>query len=117
MKLNHAHHPWSIEFQTKEVNPRSNELSDEEIVSVESDAIDNIEYQSLHSAFKFSFKRVSFDGPESTPQDMVYYAWQVLQVFDKELLWYLASWGNGFIMLSIWLISGSGFLKMLCSSF
>ena len=87
MKLNQVHHPWSIEFQTKEINPRSSELSDEEILSVESDAIDNVEYQSLHSAFKLSFRRVSFDGLESTPQDMLYCAWQVLQVFDKELLW------------------------------
>src|SRR5215216_1330026 len=113
MKLNQVHHTWSTEFQTKEVNPRSSELSDEEILSVESDANDNVEYQSLHSAFKFSFRRVSFDGPESTPQDMVYRAWQVLQVINKELLGYSASGGNGFITLSIWLISGSGFLKML----
>ena len=34
---------------------------------VESDAIDNIENQCLHGAFKFSFRGIAFDGPESTP--------------------------------------------------
>ena len=63
MKLNQAHHPWSIELQAKQINPRSNKLSDEEILGVEPDAIDDIEYQSLHGAFKFSFRRMSLDRP------------------------------------------------------
>ena len=108
MKLNQAHHPWSIEFQTKQINSRSSKLSDEEILSVEPDAIDDIEYQSLHGAFKFGFRRISFDRPESTPQNMVHCAWQVLKVLDEELLWiFNILWP--LIMLSIWLIFGSGF--------
>ena len=56
MKLNQMNHPWSIKFQATLINPRSSKLSDEEILSVESDAIDDIEYQSLHGAFKFGFR-------------------------------------------------------------
>ena len=61
-------------------------MSDEEIQSVESDAIDNIENQCLHGAFKFSFRGISFDGLESTPQNMIDCAWQVLKVLSKEFL-------------------------------
>ena len=56
MKLNQAHHPWSIELQTKQINPGSSNLFDEEILGVEFDAIDDIEHQSLHGAFKFGFR-------------------------------------------------------------
>ena len=47
MEFDQAHHPWSIKLQAKQINPRWSKLSDEEILGVESDAIDNIEYQSL----------------------------------------------------------------------
>ena len=87
MKLDQAHHPWSIKLQAKQINPRNSKLSDEEILSVESDAIDNIENQSLHGAFKFGFRRMSLDWPESMPQDMINCAGQVLEVLDKEFLW------------------------------
>ena len=53
MEFDQAHYPWSIKLQAKQINPRCNKLSDEEILGVKSDAIDNIEYLSLHSAIGF----------------------------------------------------------------
>ena len=87
VELDQTHNPSSIEFHTKNVRPRCSKLANEEILSVESDAIDDMEYQSLHGAFKFSFRRISFDRLESTPQNMVHCAWQVLEVLHKEFFW------------------------------
>ena len=86
MKLNQAHNPGSIELQTKKINARSSKLSDEEILCIESNAIDDLEDQCLHGALKFGFRRVAFDRPQSTPQNMINCAGQVLKVLYKELL-------------------------------
>ena len=50
--LDKAHDPWSIKLQTKEIRTGGSKLSYEEFLSVEADAIENIEDQSLHSSFK-----------------------------------------------------------------
>ena len=62
VELNQAHHPMSIELQAKQINPRSSKLSDEEILGIESDAIDNVEYQSLRGSFKFSLEECPLIG-------------------------------------------------------
>ena len=71
MKLDQTHHPRSIEFQSKKINPRGYKLSDEEILCVEYDAVDDIENQCLHGAFEFSFRGIAFDWPESTPHNVI----------------------------------------------
>ena len=55
----------------------------EEILCIEPDAIDDIEDQCLHGAFKLGIKRVSLDRPQSTPQNVIDYAGQVLEVLDE----------------------------------
>ena len=52
VKLDEAHYPWSIELQTKDVGARCSQLPDEEILSIEAYAIEDIEKQSLHCFFK-----------------------------------------------------------------
>ena len=46
----------------------------------------NIEDQSLHCTFQLCMWRMSFDGPESSPYDVIDSPWQILKVFNKELL-------------------------------
>ena len=48
VKLDEAHNTWSIKLQTKEIRARCSKLSNEEILSIEADAIENIEDQCLH---------------------------------------------------------------------
>ena len=52
VSLYEAHDPWSIKLQTKEIRAGGSKLSDEEILCIEADAIENVEDQSLHSSFK-----------------------------------------------------------------
>ena len=51
-KLDEAHNPWRIEFEAKQIHARSSKLANEEVMRVESDAIDDIVYQCLYGAFK-----------------------------------------------------------------
>ena len=46
--LDKTHDPWSIEFKPKNVGARCSQLPDEEVLSIEADAIEDIENQSLH---------------------------------------------------------------------
>ena len=87
VELDQPHNPGSIELEAKRINARSCQLSDEEILSVEPDAIQYVEDQCLHSSFKLRIWRISLDWPHSAPQNMIDGAEQVLEVFDKELLW------------------------------
>ena len=52
VKLDKTHYPWSIELQTEDVGARCSQLPDEEVLSIEADAIKDIENQSLHCSFK-----------------------------------------------------------------
>mgnify|MGYP006933135985 CR=1 FL=1 len=52
VKLDKTHYPWGIELQTKDVGARCSQLPDEEVLSIEADAIEDIENQSLHCSFK-----------------------------------------------------------------
>ena len=52
VKLDKAHYPWSIKLHTKNVGARCSQLPDEEVLSIEADAIEDIENQSLHCSFK-----------------------------------------------------------------
>ena len=61
VKLDKAHYPWSIELQTKNVGARCSQLPNEEVLSIEADAIEDVENQSLHFSFKFGFRSVSLD--------------------------------------------------------
>ena len=63
VKLDEAHYPWSIELQTKDIGARCSQLPDEEVLSVEADAIEDIENQCLHFSFKVRCWRMSFDRP------------------------------------------------------
>ena len=63
MKLDEAHYPWSIEFQSKKIRARCSQLPDEEVLSIEADAIEDIENQCLHCSFKLRCRRMSFDRP------------------------------------------------------
>ena len=45
----------------------------------------NIEDQSLHCTLKLGIWRVPFDGPESSPDDVINGSWQILKVFNEEL--------------------------------
>ena len=56
VKLDKAHYPRSIELQTKNVGARCSQLPDEEVLSIEADAIEDIENQSLHCSFKLRCK-------------------------------------------------------------
>ena len=47
VKLDKTHYPWSIELQTKNVEARCSQLPDEEVLSIEADAIEDIENQCL----------------------------------------------------------------------
>ena len=47
----------------------------------------NIEDQSLHCTLKLGIWRVPFDGPESSPDDVIDGSWQILKVFNEELYW------------------------------
>ena len=113
MKLNEPHDPRSVELEAKQISGIGKQLAKEEVMSVEADAIENMEDQSLHDASQCSLRRVSLDRPKSTPQDMVYGARQVLKVLDKKFLWKINIRGSGFIMLSISLMLGSPFLQTL----
>ena len=35
----------------------------------------------------------TFDGPESMPQNVIYYVWQILKVLKKEFLWIFSALG------------------------
>ena len=63
VKLDKTHYPWSIELQTKNVGAKCSELPDEEVLSIEADAIEDIENQCLHFSFKLYCRRMSFDRP------------------------------------------------------
>ena len=56
VKLDKVHDPWSIELQTKNVGARCSQLPDEEVLSIEAYAIEDIENQSLHCSFKLRCK-------------------------------------------------------------
>ena len=45
----------------------------------------NIEDQSLLCTLKLGIWRVPFDGPESSPDDVIDGSWQILKVFNEEL--------------------------------
>ena len=45
----------------------------------------NIEDQGLHCTLKLGMWRVPFDGPESSPDDVIDGSWQILKVFNEEL--------------------------------
>ena len=47
----------------------------------------NIKDQSLHCTLKLGIWRVPFDGPESSPDDVIDGSWQIIKVFNKELCW------------------------------
>ena len=63
MMLDEAHYPWSIKLQSKKIRARCSQLPDEEVLSIETDAIEDIENQCLHCSFKLCCRRMSFDGP------------------------------------------------------
>ena len=46
----------------------------------------NVEDQSLHCTFQLGMWRMSFDRPESSPYDVINSSWQILKVFNEELL-------------------------------
>ena len=52
---------------------------------IEAFAMKNIEDQSLHCTFQLGMWRVPFDGPESSPYDVINSPWQILKVFNEEL--------------------------------
>ena len=62
------------------------QVADEEVLCIEAFAMKNIEDQSLHCTFQLCMWRMSFDGPESSPYNVIDSAWQILKVFNKELL-------------------------------
>ena len=63
VKLDEVHYPWSIEFQPKKIRSRCSQLPDEEVLSIEADAIEDIKDQCLHCSFKLRCRRMTFDGP------------------------------------------------------
>src|SRR3954464_4417035 len=52
----------------------------------------NMKDQSLHCAFQLGMWRMSFDGPESSPDNVIDGAGQILKVFNKELLRIFSIW-------------------------
>ena len=59
---------------------------------IEAFAMKNIEDQSLHCTFQLGMWRMPFDGPESSPYNVIDSAWQILKVFNKELLRICSIW-------------------------
>ena len=86
MEFNQPHYPWSIELQAKKIRAGRSKLADEEVLCIEAFAMKNIEDQSLHCTFQLGMWRMPFDGPESSPYDVIDSPWQILKVFNKELL-------------------------------
>ena len=71
VKLDEAHYPWSIELQTKDIRARCSQLPDGGVLSIEANAIEDVENQCLHCSFKLRCKRMSFDRLESLRDNMI----------------------------------------------
>ena len=60
-------------------------MANEEVLCIEAFSMKNIEDQSLHCTFQLGMWRVPFDGPESSPYDVINGSWKILKVFNEEL--------------------------------